>query len=505
MLEYNVAESHVKRAFLNTHLRIFERRQFPRMAAIPQQSPGCNSSSWRRRKYWRRIPQCYCHRKVLMLMVWKLLFRFPRVLLVRAQSVFFAGSDVVNYLVMAVIFGSTIIAPLFGWLADVKLGRYKAIIYGAMASFTASILFSVALLAGEAIGKGLTVIAIPIQSFGSTISLVAILPFMTDQLIGATSDELSAIVHWFYWVEKLNTGLNMAIFCLKGSVTDLMYNVITAVVSAVAMAVIIISDCLCQQSLDKTHKISNPIKLIIQVLNYARKHSYPERRSAFTYIDEEHPSRLDFGKEKFGGSFSEEEVEDVKTVLRLIPLVACISLCVSISSWTPLLKHIPIHSNFAACWVGSAVTWIAPLILIPLYQLVFPLFHRLVSRMLRSVGIGLALQLLGFAGCMAVKGCSHSGDLSYLTCTLVNTTVLPGLVVEWYWQIAPMLVYSVGRALVFILVLEFCIAQSPDKMKGLVIGLQIAFTGVGQIIAKILKLSLNQMPLCIMTCWCLPY
>ena len=67
------------------------------------------------------------------------------------------------------------------------------------------------------------------------------------------------------------------------------------------------------------------MKLIMQVLNYTRKHSYPERRSAFTYIDEEQPTRIDFGKKKFGGPFTEEEVEDVKTVLQLIPLIICAS------------------------------------------------------------------------------------------------------------------------------------------------------------------------------------
>ena len=62
------------------------------------------------------------------------------------------------------------------------------------------------------------------------------------------------------------------------------------------------------------------------MLNYARKNKYPRKRSAFTYLDEEQPSRLDFGKdEKFGGPFTEEEVEDVKTALRLIPLVVSVS------------------------------------------------------------------------------------------------------------------------------------------------------------------------------------
>ena len=76
------------------------------------------------------------------------------------------------------------------------------------------------------------------------------------------------------------------------------------------------------------------IKLIYEVLNYAQKNKYPRLRSAFTYIDEEQPSRLDFGKHKFGGPFTEEEVEDVKTVFRLMPLLvasvvpAAISFCI---------------------------------------------------------------------------------------------------------------------------------------------------------------------------------
>ena len=108
--------------------------------------------------------------------------------------------------------------------------------------------------------------------------------------------------------------------------------VATAGIFAICFAAIIFSDCLCQQWLDKTHKATNPIKLIIQVLNYTRKHSFPERRSAFTYLDEEQPARIDFGKDKFGGPFTEEEVEDVKTVLRLLPLLICISFATGIAN-----------------------------------------------------------------------------------------------------------------------------------------------------------------------------
>ena len=42
---------------------------------------------------------------------------------------------------------------------------------------------------------------------------------------------------------------------------------------------------------------------------------YPRNRSALTYWEKEYPSHIDLGKEKYGGPFSEEEVENVKTVL----------------------------------------------------------------------------------------------------------------------------------------------------------------------------------------------
>ena len=53
----------------------------------------------------------------------------------------------------------------------------------------------------------LSSIAIVLVSFGYTCFLAAMLPFITDQIIGATSDELSAVVCWFYWAQCIGIGL----------------------------------------------------------------------------------------------------------------------------------------------------------------------------------------------------------------------------------------------------------------------------------------------------------
>ena len=60
------------------------------------------------------------------------------------------------------------------------------------------------------------------------------------------------------------------------------------------------------------------------MLNYARKHKYPETHSALTYREEDIPSRIDLGMSKYGGPFTLEEVEDVKTFFRLLLVMICL-------------------------------------------------------------------------------------------------------------------------------------------------------------------------------------
>jgi hypothetical protein len=64
----------------------------------------------------------------------------------------------------------------------------------------------------------------------------------------------------------------------------------------------------------------NAIKQAYRVIKYAIKTKRPRQRRAFTYCEDELPSRIDFGMDKYGGPFTIEQVEDVKTCLRLIPI-----------------------------------------------------------------------------------------------------------------------------------------------------------------------------------------
>ena len=67
---------------------------------------------------------------------------------------------------------------------------------------------------------------------------------------------------------------------------------------------------------------------------------------------------MDNGKEKFGGPFTEEEVEDVKTVLRLLPLIICLSFSVCALELIPLMVYLFYDDQRNSLLNDSITNWL---------------------------------------------------------------------------------------------------------------------------------------------------
>ncbi len=61
--------------------------------------------------------------------------------------------------------------------------------------------------------------------------------------------------------------------------------------------------------------------MVYKVVAYALKNKQPRLRSAFTYWEVNIPCHFDLGKMKYGGPFTTEQVEDVKTLFRVFSIV----------------------------------------------------------------------------------------------------------------------------------------------------------------------------------------
>ena len=72
----------------------------------------------------------------------------------------------------------------------------------------------------------------------------------------------------------------------------------------------------------KDHVGHSPFTMIYStIVKYAWQHKCPVNRSAFTYWENDIPSRIDLGKNKYGGPFTNEEVEDTKTFFCILLLL----------------------------------------------------------------------------------------------------------------------------------------------------------------------------------------
>ena len=217
-----------------------------------------------------------------------------------------------------------VLLPVVGWMGDSMLGRYHAITAGFLLLTVAFLTFLSAFVMLQLNWTQIPAVIMLCASqlmnlFGLASICTNMLPFMMDQMIGASADDIGAAVQWYFWTFAIGL-LTRYLVCLP--VPQLQNNLVFFYVTFIflGLSVVLITDCLFHNWLDKNFRNCHPLKTIFQVLNYARKTKYPERRSALTYFDEEEPSRLDYGKHKFGGPFTEEEVEDVKTILRLLPV-----------------------------------------------------------------------------------------------------------------------------------------------------------------------------------------
>ena len=368
-----------------------------------------------------------------------------------------------------------VLLPVTGWVAESWLGRYRAIAVGLVLSLITILTLQAAFVMLQFDWTPipafvLTVVGLVIGTFGIGSFYSIMLPFALDQMIGASAEELSAAVQWYCWGFNIAPLLIDILQCVPIP-NQLQYldilPVIFLTLSTLCLSAVLIMDCLYHKWLDTNNKTGNPIKLIFQVLNYARKNKCPRLRSALTYIDEEHPSRLDFGKHKFGGPFTEEEVEDVKTIFRLIPILllvfGVVFFCETNLGQIPLTKkNIDCVTNFRDlndfCYV-----------LIPVYRfIVYPLVRKHIPSLLKLIGAGLILCLVSTAITTAVTATVYALKQPQ-NITMPDTPL--------YCLLSAKVLNGIGGVVIQLFGVEFAMAQTPNRMRGIVMGLVIIIIG----------------------------
>ena len=416
----------------------------------------------------------------VLVLLWNYLMYFYYFLLSRFTGRFIievAPATWYKYGLVIILCFGYFIFPLFGLLADVWIGRYKAILIGIVLCFISWIIIGIGFIVesyfvSEVVLWIVFSFAYFINYCGFSSFNANIIQYNIDQLVGASADELSYVTYWHILSEPLVALIFYATECIYSG--EYFYWV-SFIASGVSVSLVLVSLSFFKHKLENISLIKNPIKLIVRVLCYARKHKYPENRSALTYWEEEAPSRLDLGKDKYGGPFTEEEVEDVKTVFRMLPLfIGFVALNLSND------YYLSVTDNFKTCYIVTGSQFNSCSFILTLLYLFFirVCFYKYIPSMLTRMSVGIFLAFIVTVSKViiyVIEG-SHYDIINIIGKLLFILQTIEGL--------SFILLYPVS--------LEFTVAQSPVHMRGVMVGLwYVASWGLGHLINIILKFPFN--------------
>ena len=434
---------------------------------------------------------------------------------------------IVGYSLVAI---TALLSPLSGFLADVCCDRHRVIRTG-LGLICGSVLllsldgvltmyFGVAIWSSHSVLRFCLLIisgcSYLLFVIGHSNYQANIIQFGLDQLVDAPSSSLVLFIHCLIWAESLGTFIIQVCFamfmCNQTSQHTLSLRAGCSLPLVLLMCFLLIILCLRKRWFHSEPGHNNPYKTVFKVLNFAKRHRYPLQRSAFTYCDDEEPSRLDFGKERYGGPFTTEQVEDVKTLLNILGVLLALGLLfvleIPSSVFLSILfgLHVGGHPSvtkqacsgrFILLGKGSLINLVT-LLLLPIYlKLVYQRVPRILSRLilagtlyLTGVASMLCIDLAGHTA--AKKNAVDSTDMCMFT--ISRDIALPSLNLSLGYLLIPDVLIGIGSPLVMATTFEFISAQSPSAMKGLLVGVFFSIRAFFQLISGVALIPFSYRP-----------
>ena len=468
---------------------------------IPFQYPSPFHTTSTIKECWklRYIPRRLKNKGAILVLIWNyLITNLLYILLYNIDR----GQEYESIIYM-LSFGLTL--PVAGWLADTHFGRYKVIHCSIWIMWTGIVLTTASSVIVQLVDGYST---INTKLFIALFSLTAIglggyganiVQFGLDQLYDASTTEIKSFIVWYTWT-LLSAGFitDYVFACLNEKYKVILFLTVCTIVSLAVILMVFQNSWLIKEQPVK----QNAIKQAYRVIKYAIQTKHPRYRSAFTYCEDELPSRIDFGKSKYGGPFTTEQVEDVKTCLRLIPIAivgGVLAGSVTIASYLrdklsntfTTLDEIHVdHESVSKtnCYYKASfthTTYYSAMLLIILHEfLLYPLFHRIKCyphiQSLRKCLIGVLLLIARVSLLLAYEVVSrhnftHSsaGHNTTVDCLFHTSHGSLSTSFDFRWIAIPDFLQSISLMMICIGTFEFLSAQVPYFMKGLMVGVTL--------------------------------
>ena len=224
--------------------------------------------------------------------------------------------------------------------------------------------------------------------------------------------------------------------------------------------------------------------------------------------------RISHTKDKFGGPFTTEQVEDVKIVLRilLILTVACIGgglfETLTIYYDTEVLDHLSNFNEKSILYCSSDTVivcikyflmnsfdslYLSILIFIPIHEfIIYPLFWKFITIRINSFMkfiVGLFFIALYYFSLMVIEAVGYHYAIQDSICFLSRKKRLLSLDFKWYC--ISQFIGGIGSFYIICVIIEFICSQAPFAMKGVIFGFTYFIFGVFTLLTSLLLLPVS--------------
>ncbi len=419
--------------------------------------------------------------------------------------------------------------PLTGYMADVHIGRYKAVIISLILLLCAAVCFSMDAILylshvitsdrfnGRIVkNPRLFITFVAIGYIFSAIGLAGYranhIQFGLDQLLEAPNEYQGLFVHWILMFTVLGFAVVetlMAWYKCQYTI-EAKDTVLGSQIIIVFLLILLLFIAYCLRGSFYSRNVrDNPYKIVCKVLHFIRKRKHPFQRSAFNYFDDDYASKIDFAKEIYGGPFTTEQVEDVKTFLRMLIVLLVLGPVFildipSTAVFSVFAQHFTtnevtdINTNCTLTWAildSGALKYVSATVFMVMYiwfiysflrNCIPKIFIRLWIAHFLFVAGAVSMLLIDVSGHIIYYSREKKGAMCMFYSKVLNN-YSPGVELGMHWGvlILPNLLMGIGQLLIMTNAYEFISAQSPHSMTGLFIGLFLAIRGFFQFLGAV--------------------
>ena len=431
-----------------------------------------------------------------------------------------------------------ILSPVAGYLGDLKYTRFRLLKCGTIFTIAATgILLSTCLslivvrTTNSLQNAGLRYFMIPAifviitYTLGYIIFTANFIQFSVDQLRDAPTGCCVLFLHMLLWTNSLSNTIANSMFIpwKNDSVTiykqpfvnislSSVYTLLASYFIILLFSIIVLCVANRKHKWFVTDKIrGNPYKLVANVLLFALRHKSPIRRSAFTFCEDELPSRIDFSKRRYGGPYSTDQVENVKVLFNILKVLFSSGPAFFLEFAAIIISSVhhfiitDIKQYFSSYYLNSDLLSSLFIILtLPLYVFfIKPLLNKCAPMFkfnyFKRIGLSIFTLTIFFVMYLLYDGLAYEVNSNHYSpfknCTTSNSSaVLNWSIVhipQMYLTIILTILFALYQMLLYISVWELICSQSPQNMKGLLFGLLFGIRAFFQSLSVLLLVPFN--------------